>query len=49
MVRILAVLHVLSVVILIFALCLMFPLAWSFFLGDAALNAYDEEFKDTVK
>jgi len=42
MVRILAVFHVLSVVILIFALCLLFPLAWSFFLGDAAQTAYDE-------
>jgi len=42
MVRILAVLHVLSVVIMIFALCLLFPLAWSFFLGDAAQAAYDE-------
>lgn len=42
MVRILAVLHVLSVVILIFALCLLFPLLWSFVLGDAAQTAYDE-------
>ncbi|MFA5912599.1 MAG: potassium transporter TrkG, partial [Burkholderiales bacterium] len=42
MVRILAVLHVLSVVVMIFALCLVFPLAWSFFLGDAAQTAYDE-------
>jgi len=42
MVRILAVLHVLSVVIMIFALCLFFPLAWSFILGDAAQAAYDE-------
>ena len=42
MVRILAVLHVLSVVIMMFALCLLFPLAWSFFLGDAAQTAYDE-------
>lgn len=42
MVRILAVLHVLSVVIMIFALCLLFPLAWSFFLDDAAQTAYDE-------
>ena len=42
MVRIAAVLHVLSVVIMIFALCLVFPLAWSFFLGDAAQAAYDE-------
>ncbi len=42
MVRIPAVLHVLSVVIMIFALCLFFPLAWSFFLGDAAQAAYDE-------
>ena len=42
MVRIFAVLHVLSVVIMIFALCLLFPLAWSFALGDAAQTAYDE-------
>jgi len=42
MVRILAVLHVLSVVIMIFALCLIFPLAWSFFLRDAAQAAYDD-------
>ena len=42
MARILAVLHVLSVVIMIFALCLLFPLAWSFFLADAAQTAYDE-------
>jgi len=42
MVRILAVLHVLSVVIMIFALCLLFPLAASFILGDSAQAAYDE-------
>ena len=42
MVRILAVLNVLSVVIMIFALCLLFPLACSFVLGDAAQTAYDE-------
>ena len=42
MVRILAVLHVLSVVILFFALCMVFPLAWSLLLGDAAQTAYDE-------
>ena len=42
MVRILPVLHVLSVVILIFALFLVFPLAWSFILADAAQTAYDE-------
>jgi len=42
MVRILAVLHVLSVVIMMFALCLLFPLVWSFLLGDAAQAAYDE-------
>jgi trk system potassium uptake protein TrkH len=42
MVRIIAVLHVLSVVIMIFALCLLFPLLCSFFLGDSALTAYDE-------
>jgi len=42
MVRILAVLNVLSVVIMIFALCLFFPLAWSFILGDAARTAYDQ-------
>jgi len=27
---------------MIFALCLLFPLAWSFFLGDAAQAAYDD-------
>ena len=42
MVRILAVLNVLSVVIMAFALCLFFPLAWSFLLGDAAQAAYNE-------
>src|SRR5487761_2669904 len=42
MVRILAVLNVLSVVVMIFALCLFFPLAWSYILGDAAKTAYDE-------
>lgn len=41
MVRILAVLNALSVVVMIFALCLFFPLAWSFILGDAAQTAYD--------
>ncbi|MBK5102906.1 MAG: TrkH family potassium uptake protein [Burkholderiales bacterium] len=42
MVRVSAVLHVLSVVIMMFALCLLFPLVWSFLLGDAAQTAYDE-------
>jgi len=42
MVRIPAVLHVLSVVIMMFALCVFFPLAWSFILRDAAQTAYDE-------
>ncbi|MDA8260451.1 MAG: TrkH family potassium uptake protein [Betaproteobacteria bacterium] len=42
MVRILAVLNVLSLVIMAFALCLFFPLAWSFLLGDAAQTAYYE-------
>ncbi|MBE0621343.1 MAG: TrkH family potassium uptake protein, partial [Burkholderiales bacterium] len=42
MVRILAVLHVLSVVIMLFALCLLFPLAWSVLLDDAAQTAYVE-------
>jgi trk system potassium uptake protein len=42
MVRILAVLNALSVVVVIFALCLFFPLAWSFVLGDAAQTAYDQ-------
>ena len=41
MVRVLAVLNVLSVVIMMFALCLLFPLAWSYILGDAAQHAYD--------
>ena len=48
MVRVLAVLHVLSVVILMFALCLLFPLAWSLLLGDAAQAAYDEAILLTV-
>jgi len=42
MVRILAVLNVLSVVIMIFALCMLFPLLCSFFIGDNAQTAYDE-------
>ncbi|MEK7361347.1 MAG: potassium transporter TrkG [Pseudomonadota bacterium] len=42
MVRLFAVLNVLSVVIMIFALCLLFPLLCSFFMGDAAQTAYDE-------
>ncbi|HUX25427.1 MAG TPA: potassium transporter TrkG [Burkholderiales bacterium] len=42
MVRIVAVLNVLSIVIMMFALCLFFPLAWSFILGDAARAAYDQ-------
>ena len=42
MVRLLAVFNVLSVVIMIFALCLLFPLACSFLIGDAAQTAYDE-------
>ncbi|MBE0623666.1 MAG: TrkH family potassium uptake protein [Burkholderiales bacterium] len=41
MVRVPAVFHVLSVVVMMFALCLLFPLAWSFYLGDAAQAAYD--------
>ena len=48
MVRVLAVLHVLSVVILMFALCLLFPPAWSLLLGDAAQAAYDEAILLTV-
>ena len=42
MVRVLAVFHVLSVVIMMFALCLLFPLVWSILLDDAAQTAYDE-------
>ncbi|MBE0612423.1 MAG: TrkH family potassium uptake protein [Burkholderiales bacterium] len=42
MVRVFSVLHVLSVVIMLFSLCLLFPLAWSFILNDAAQTAYDE-------
>ena len=48
MVRILAVLNVLSVIIVIFALCLLFPLASSFLLGDAAQAAYGEAVVLTV-
>ncbi len=42
MVRFFAVLNVLSVVIMTFALCLLFPLLCSFFIGDGAQAAYDE-------
>ncbi|MFH1044899.1 MAG: potassium transporter TrkG [Pseudomonadota bacterium] len=42
MIRLFAVLNVLSVVIVVFALCLLFPLMCSFFLGDRAQIAYDE-------
>ena len=42
MVRLFAVLNVLSVVIMIFALCLLFPLLCSFLIGDSAQTAYDE-------
>ena len=42
MVRFFAVLNVLSVVIMMFALCLLFPLLCSFFIGDSAQTAYDE-------
>ena len=42
MVRVFAVLHVLSVVIMMFALCLLFPVVWSVLLGDAAQTAYDQ-------
>jgi trk system potassium uptake protein len=42
MVRFVAVLNVLSVVIMAFALCMVFPLACSFLLGDNAQAAYDE-------
>ncbi len=42
MVRLLAVFNVLSVVILAFALCMVFPLACSLLLGDGAHTAYDE-------
>jgi len=42
MVRVGAVLNVLSVVIMAFAFCLLFPLACSFALGDSARTAYDE-------
>lgn len=42
MVRLFAVFNVLSVVIMAFALCMIFPLACSFLLGDSAQTAYDE-------
>ncbi len=42
MVRFLAVLNVLSVVIMIFALALLFPLLCSFFIGDSAQTAFDK-------
>lgn len=42
MVRFFAVVNVLSVVITVFALCMLFPLLCSFFLGDSAQTAYDE-------
>jgi trk system potassium uptake protein TrkH len=42
MVRLFAVFNVLSVVIMAFALCLIFPLACSFLLGDSAQTAYNE-------
>jgi len=42
MVRIFAVFNVLSVVIMAFALCMIFPLACSFAMGDNAQTAYDE-------
>jgi trk system potassium uptake protein TrkH len=42
MVRVFAVFNVLSVVIMAFALCLLFPLACSLILGDKAQTAYDE-------
>jgi trk system potassium uptake protein TrkH len=42
MVRLFAVINVLSVVIMAFALCLIFPLACSFFLRDSAQTAFDE-------
>jgi len=42
MVRLFAVFNVLSAVILVFALCMIFPLVCSFLLGDNAQTAYDE-------
>ena len=42
MVRIFAVFNVLSVVIMAFALCMIFPLACSFAMGDNAQTAYDK-------
>jgi len=42
MARLASVLNVLSVVLMIFALAMVVPLAVSFFYGDAALHAYDE-------
>ena len=42
MVRFFAVLHVLSEVIMAFALCMVFPLVCSFLIGDNAQTAYDE-------
>jgi trk system potassium uptake protein TrkH len=40
--RLAPVLHVLSLVILLFAGCMLLPLGYSFFAHDAALHAYDE-------
>ena len=48
MVRLLAVLNVLSVVIALFALCMLFPLAFSFALQDAALKACTQSLLVTV-
>jgi trk system potassium uptake protein TrkH len=42
MVRLFAVFNVLSVVIMAFALCMIFPLACSFLFGDNAQTAYDK-------
>ncbi len=42
MIRLFAVLNVLSVVIVIFALCLLFPLVFSFFVADAAQIAFEQ-------
>jgi len=46
--RVLPILHVLGLVILIFAFTMLLPLAVSFIWRDAALGAYDEAFLITV-
>ena len=46
--RLAAVLHVLSLIIVLFSACMLVPLGFSFALGDAALYAYDGSFAITL-